>query len=115
MSSDLKVVPVVKVEFWLQWLSDLSGSRGAEYQDYLERYSLERERCWLVQTPDGQHLGVILSEGDGAETVMQKFATSDHPFDQEFKSKVGESHGIDFNAPPPPPPQSVFDVSKSSA
>ena len=112
MSSDLKVVPVVKVEFWQQWLADLAGPSNAEYQDYLKRYELDRERCWLVQGSDGGHLGIILSEGSGASTVMQKFANSEHPFDQEFKTKVGESHGIDFNAPPPPPPQLVFDVSK---
>lgn len=113
MLSDLKVVPVVKVEFWQQWLSDLAGPREAEYQDYLQRYDLDRERCWLVERPDGTYLGVILSEGQGAPNVMEKFATSDHPFDREFKNKVGESHGIDFDAPPPPPPKPVFDVSKS--
>jgi len=47
MSNDLKVVPVVKVEFWQQWLADLAGPRKAEYRDYLQRYGLDRETVSL--------------------------------------------------------------------
>ncbi|MCH8011503.1 MAG: hypothetical protein IIA61_06085 [Candidatus Marinimicrobia bacterium] len=113
MSSELILAPVLsdKLEEWKQWLSDLNGSRSSEYKDFLERYGITRDRVWLQQNPDGSYLAAIIHEGEGASTMMQKFATSDHPFDVEFRNKVAAAHGIDFTQPPPPGPELLSDFS----
>ena len=114
MSSNIVVAPILsdKLEDWKQWLADISGPRSSEFEDFLTRYQVIRERVWLQQNPDGSYLAVVLFEGEGASTLMQRFATSDHPFDVEFRNKVGDAHGIDFTQPPPPPPELLFDSGK---
>ena len=112
MASNLIVVPVLpdRIEAWKQWAADLSGSRKADAEDFDKRYGLTRHRAWLVPTPDGGHLAVVLQEGEGAPTMMEHFATSDHPFDVEFRKHVSADHGIDFSQPPPPSPELVLDA-----
>ena len=114
MSSNIVVAPVLsdKLEDWKQWIADISGPRSSEIEDFNKRYELTRHRVWLQQNPDGSYLAVVLHEGEGASTVMQRFATSEHPFDVEFRNQVGAAHGIDFTQPAPPHPELVFDSGK---
>ena len=113
MSSNLIVVPLLadKVDDWKQWVANMKENQKAEYEERIKRLGLTRERVWLQQTPDGGHLVTVLMEGDDVSGVMEKFATSEHPFDVAFRNFVGECHGIDFSKPPPPPPDLDLDIS----
>ena len=112
MASNLIVVPLLndKVDDWKQLVNDSTGARANKLKDRNARYGVDRERAWLLQNPDGSHLVVVLQEGDGADKFMERFATSEHPFDVEFRDRVGEMHGIDFTQPPPPPSQLYSDT-----
>ena len=114
MSSNVAIIPVLsdKLEDWKQLLTDMSGPRSSDFEDFNTRYQLTRHRVWLQQNPDGSNLAVVLHEGEGANTIMQRFATSDHPFDVELRNKIGDAHGIDFTQPPPPPPELLMDSGK---
>lgn len=111
MSSNVVVMPVLsdKVEDWKQLIADLSGPRSNDFADFNTRYQLTRHRAWLQQNPDGSYLALVLHEGEGASTIMQRLVASEHPFDVEFRNKVGDLHGIDFTQPPPPPPELWID------
>ena len=49
-------------------------------------------------------MAVVLHEGPGADTFMQKLGQSDHPFDKSFAKAIEEFNGMDLNSPPPGPP-----------
>ena len=112
MASQVIVVPVLpdKLEDWKKWIAVLNGSRKADFDDYNKRYGITGHRVWLVQTPDGGHLAVVLLEGEGAPTIMGRLATSNHSFDVEFKNQISAAHGIDFTQPPPPSPKLLLDA-----
>ena len=107
MPSSVFAVPVLadKVEGWKQWVKDNSGKMA----EFNKRHGLTRQQVWLQQNPDGNYIAIIVLEGEGASSMMEKFATSEHPFDVEFRNKVGDAHGIDFSQPPPPPNECVLD------
>ena len=95
-----------------QKLRDLAeecrGPRRSEFEDFHRRVGLEREAWFLQQTPLGA-LFVLTLEGDPAGAIA-KLSTSEHPFDQWFKERAREVHGVDFNEPlPAPPPEMVFE------
>lgn len=106
----LIVVPVVKgqEEEWRSWSKKLKGEMKKDYDDLNKRYGLTRHDAWAVETPNGL-LAVVLQEGPGADTFMQKVATSQNPTDVLFKQSLGKFHGIDLNGPPPGPmPEKVI-------
>lgn len=99
-----------RLEAQLRLAEQLSGSRRAEWEDYLRRYSLTRHRSWLAQSPAGP-LAVIAVEGPGAAEMMPRFATSEHPFDRWFRAELEQNHGMRFDTPPLfPPPRLMGDV-----
>jgi len=106
------IAPIVAehLDRWNDLAQELSGPRRAEWDDYLRRYGLTRHVSFLAQSPSGP-MAVLFMEGPGAATLMQRFATSQHPFDQEFRARLEQCHGMSFSAPPPvPPPQLQHDI-----
>ena len=101
----LIVAPILegKLEAWKSWISEFTGSRKSEFDDFNKRYGLTRHDGWLVETPDGP-MAVVLHEGPGGDAFMEKVAHSEDSFDKSFAKKVAEFHGMDLNAPPPGPP-----------
>ena len=84
------------------------GPRRAEFEDFHRRLGLTREGWYLQQSPQGE-VFILTLEGDPMGAI-QKLAASDHPFDQWFKERSREVHGVDFNQPlQGPPPEQVFE------
>ena len=105
------LAPIVegKLESWEEWTAELQGPRKAEFEDFNQRHGLTRHAVWRAETPAGP-MAIVLHEGPGADTVMQKLAASDHEFDVWFREKVAEVHGVDVTQPPPGPlPELVLD------
>ena len=101
----LVIAPIMegKVEAWKGWAASLqNGELAEDFKDLNQRYGLTRHDAWLVTTPNGMMVAV-LQEGPGAETLIQKLASSSHPVDEEFKKRVEEYNGFDVSAPPPGP------------
>ena len=100
----LLVNPILadKLDAWKSWASAFKGSKKAEFDDFNKRYGITRHEAWLVETPNGP-LAVVLHEGPGADTFMQKVVQSENSFDKSFIKSVAEFHGMDPKVPPPGP------------
>ena len=91
------------------WVAELKGARRADFEDFNKRYGLTRHAAWKAQTPMGPVV-VALHEGPGADTMMQKLASSTESFDMSFAAHIKDVHGLDLNAPPPGPmPELLID------
>ena len=91
-----------KLEDWKNMTKSLKGEKSQEFKEFNERYGLTRHNVWLVESPNGP-LAVVLHEGLGADTIMQKVATSNHSFDLLFKEQLEKFHGMKLDGPPPGP------------
>jgi hypothetical protein len=100
----LVVTPILedKLEAWKNWAAALTTSKKKEFDDLNKRYGLTRHEAWLVESPNGP-LAVILHEGPGADTFMEKILHSQNIVDQAFAKSVAEFHGMDPHSPPPGP------------
>ena len=100
----LVVAPIMegKLEAWKRWTSDLAGSKKSEFDDFNKRYGLTRHDVWLAETPAGP-MAVVLHEGPGGDTMMQKIGHSENSFDKAMTKLLSEFHGMDLNSPPPYP------------
>lgn len=89
-----------KVATWNAFISEATGPRKAEMEEFNRRHGLTKHEAWLAETPAGSFV-VAIHEGPGAAELMPKLAQSSHPFDQWFASKLKEVHGMDVSKPPP--------------
>ena len=96
------LVPILdgKLDAWKQWATELNGSN--DLKDLNSRYGLTKHEAWLAQTPSGDAV-IAIHEGPGSDVFMQKLAESGNEFDNRFKAKLLELHGMDINQPPPGP------------
>ncbi len=102
-------VPIVpgKEEADRQWFQEMEGPRREEYLRSRQRMGVRREVVWHQPTPQGT-LAVVYMELDDPQRMFEVAGTSDDPFDQWFREKALEIHGIDLSQPVPPS-QMVFD------
>lgn len=93
-------VPVIgnKVGAWKAWIRECSGPRREEFEALNERMELTLHRAWLTEGREGP-LAIVVFDGPGAETFVQKLATSKEPFDKWFWQRVREYHAIDLSNP----------------
>jgi hypothetical protein len=91
-------VPLVegKVDAWRRWMEKCLGPRREEFDAFNERMGLTLHRAWLSESPHGR-LVIVLFDGPGAKTFLQKLGTSKQPFDKWFRERVEEVHGCDFS------------------
>ena len=80
------------------------GERKADYEASRERHGILRESVWIQQTPDGD-VAVVLIEAEDLQTAMGGLASSQEPFDQWFRDRIHDVHGIDLTEGFPPPEQ----------
>jgi hypothetical protein len=96
-----------KVQAWKDWVQECQGPRREEFEDFNIRMGLTTHRAWLTESRQGP-LAIVVVDGPGAGTFMQKMATSNEPFDKWFRERVSEFHGIDFSNPSAVPPSELF-------
>ena len=68
-----------------------------------------RETVWHQKTPNGT-LAIVTIEGDDLQSALGKIATSDQPFDRQFREFVKDVHGVDLAKDPPPDVRLVSDT-----
>jgi hypothetical protein len=106
----LVVAPIKegKLEAWKSWISEINGSGKNEFDEFNQRYELTRHNGWLVESPEGL-MAVVLHEGPGADSFMQKLGQSDNAYDLNMSKQLGDFHGMKLDQPPPgPPPVKMF-------
>jgi Family of unknown function (DUF6176) len=88
-------VPILpgKLEAWKQFIAELTGPQQEEYHNSRERMSVAREVVSHMATPEGDFACLFL-EGENIAKALQAVAASDVPFDQWFREKIGEIHGL---------------------
>jgi len=100
------VVPLLpgKAEDHRQFCRELVGARRDEYEASRRRLGITREAAWHQETPDGT-VSVICVESDDLASAAQGMGTSSEPFDEWFRERVRDIHGIDLASPAPLPEQ----------
>ncbi len=110
MSAVAFAIPIVpgKEEADRKMFEELQGPRRDEYEAARRRLGFTRETVWHQQTPDGT-VAVVYLEADDVGSAMEQVALSEEPFDQWFRERIQEVHGVDL-AEPQPPPEQVLDT-----
>ena len=81
-----------KLDAWEAWSADLTGPRRAAFEDMNTRLGLEEHRAYLQPMPDGNFLVLVVAEGPGADSFLDRVAASDHEFDQWFAGAIADLH-----------------------
>lgn len=92
-----------KVETWKAWCGEMTGPRKDDFEDLNRRYGLTTHAAFHEPLPDGNHLAVIVLDGPGADSFMEKLATSENETDAWFRSSIEDVHPMDFSNIPPAP------------
>ena len=104
-----------KIASWKNWVAECTGPRRKEFEEFNRRMGINEHRVWFMEGPLGPQAIVVL-EGPGGETMLQKLASSDHQFDIWFREQISEFHGRDFSAPMTDPlPENLMDWRSEAA
>ncbi|WP_026549458.1 hypothetical protein [Arthrobacter sp. Br18] len=82
---------------------ELRSSRREEYQRSRRRMGIVREVTSYMATPAGE-FACIFQEGEDIGKALSMAATSEDPFDEWFRGRIAEIHGIlpeMLQGPPP--------------
>jgi hypothetical protein len=68
---------------------EIRTSRRDEYEASRKRLGIREERVWFQSLPDGE-MAVVYWEGDDPRGALERFASSDDPFDEWLKERGRE-------------------------
>lgn len=76
-------VPILpgRTEHWRQAIAEINGPRREAHAESRRELGVRREVATLQHTPDGDMV-VVFIEADDVDTLLQREAASDHPFDR---------------------------------
>jgi hypothetical protein len=104
-------IPPEKYSTWRTAIDSFSGPRRAEYDARNKRMGVERQGVWLQQTPQGP-MEILVVETADPERFFALLATSQDPFDVEFRAFLLDVYGLDLTKPLPAPlPERLIDWS----
>ncbi len=78
-----------------QDMAAASGDRREQHTESRRRAGITLERAWHQETPDGT-LAIVYIEAADLEKVFGVMATSEDPYDVDFRESVQRIHGIDL-------------------
>jgi len=85
-----------------------TGDEKGAYEASRRALGFQREAIWHQETPDGT-LAIVVWEADDIEAAFAGIATSDEPFDRQFRDFLRDVHGLDVANDPPPVVRPVID------
>jgi hypothetical protein len=68
---------------------EIRTSRREEYEASRKRLGIREERVWFQSLPDAE-MAVVYWEGDDPRGALERFASSDNPFDEWLKERGRE-------------------------
>lgn len=102
-------IPPDKYETWRAVTASFAGERRAEYDASRRRLGVERTRSWAQQTPQGPIEILVVDCADPAR-FFEGLATSQEPFDVDFRAFIQDIYGVDLSQPLPMPlPELLLD------
>jgi hypothetical protein len=84
------------------FMTELEGSRNADYAASEQRIGIVKESWYLQQTPNGDLFVAYMESPDFAK-ALESFSQSTDDFDQWFKRRMADVTGVDLNQPLPGP------------
>jgi hypothetical protein len=111
MASVAFVLPIIpgKQEADLEMFEGFkSGDAKDAFDGWNRSHGVRRHAVWHQKTPDGT-VAIILLEADDVGQALGGVATSQEPFDQQFRESVKEIHGVDLANDPPAEVTQVMD------
>jgi hypothetical protein len=107
-------IPPEKYETWREAMRSFAGARRAEYDAQRRRLGVVRQGVWVQQTPQGP-MELLFIETEDPARFFEVLATSQEPFDVEFRAFILDVYGHDLSQPMPGPlPEQVQDWSASA-
>ena len=102
MGSFAMAIPIVegKTDKWVAFCKSMTGEKKQEVGDLYRKHGIDRTRCWLQPTPDGD-MAIVLHEGAGADKWLENLGGDTSESATWFKDMVRAVHGIDPDNPPP--------------
>lgn len=102
MGSFAMAIPIIegKTDEWVAWAKSMTGEQKQAAGDLYRKHGIDRTRCWIQHTPDGD-MAVVLHEGPGADAWLRNLGSDDSESAAWFKDKVRTIHGMDPDNPPP--------------
>jgi hypothetical protein len=102
-------IPPDKYETWRATVTSFAGARRAEYDASRRRLGVRRSTSWVQDTPLGP-IEILVVESVDPARFFEGLATSQEPFDVEFRAFIQEVYGIDLTQPTQAPlPELVLD------
>jgi hypothetical protein len=87
-----------------------SGEGRGAFEAWHRSHGVRRHAVWHQKTPDGT-VAIVLLEADDIGQALGGAATSQEPFDKQFRESVKEIHGVDLANDPPAEVTQVIDWS----
>ena len=85
-----------------------SGPDKDAFEQWHRSHGVRRHAVWHQKTPDGS-VAIVLLEADDIQAALGGAATSQEPFDQQFRDSVKDVHGVDLANDPPADVTPVID------
>jgi hypothetical protein len=102
-------IPPEKYEEWREAMSQFAGPRREEYTAARVGQGVTRQGVFVHHTPQGP-MEIMVMEADDPAKALELIATSEEPFDVEFRAYLENIYGLDLTEPPPEPlPEQVID------
>ncbi len=86
-----------------------TGDEKDAYTASRRSHGFRRETVWHQETPVGT-IAIVVWEVDDVERAFGGIATSDEPFDRQFREFLRDVHGFDVATDPPPEVRLVVDT-----
>ena len=102
-------IPPEKYAEWRDAMEAFAGARRDEYTAARARQGVIRQGVFVDHTPEGPR-EIMVMEADDPGWTLELMATSEEPFDVEFREFLMNIYGLDLSEPPPGPmPELVLD------
>jgi hypothetical protein len=102
-------IPPEKYAEWRDAMEEFASARRDEYTADRARQGVTRQGVFVHHTPDGPR-EIMVMEADDPGRTLELMATSEEPFDVEFREFIMNIYGLDLSEPPPGPrPEMVLD------
>jgi hypothetical protein len=96
-----------KLDAWKAFDAEMTGPRRTEHEASRRRMGVTREVASLMQVPQGDFV-CLFHEAEDLAKAFGVLATSDDPYNEWFRARIIELHGITPQMLQGPPPATLF-------
>lgn len=104
-------IPPERYDAWRSAVTGFAGPRRDEYTAARVRQGVTRQGVFVHHTAEGP-VEIMVMEADDLDRALAEIATSQEPFDVEFRRFLMDVYGLDLAQPPSGPlPELLLDWS----